>query len=207
MAFMDYMYPFGDAFGLADTREHCLESSQGVYRRLMLKTPGATVLPFETIASLGSPTPDTVDVAKVKDLIRLFRPDREGNLTMIDFVKSVDAVYKEVRQLRASIKSTSQIARATEVMINVFFYFTVFCVILARLKIDPLQFFLSISSVIIAFAFMIGSASAKYFEVSDMSWHFIVSVYHSRACSLKFRLLFFPWYCLGHNVYFGSPTI
>jgi hypothetical protein len=168
LAFMDLSYPFSTAFGLADTREHCVESSQGVYRRLMLKTPGTTILSFDTIATLGSSTPETVDAAKVKDLIRLFRPDREGNLTMLDFVKSVDAVYKKLRQLRASINSSSQIDRATEVMINVFFYFTVFCVILARLKIDPLAFFLSMSSVIIAFAFMIGSASAKYFEVSDV---------------------------------------
>ena len=128
------------------------------------------VLVFDAIATLAKSEPGTksgeIDSSKMKDLIRLFRPDREGNLTMLDFVKSVDAVYKKLRLLRAAISSSSQIDRATEMMINCFFYFTAFCVILARLKIDPLAFFLSMSSVIIAFAFMIGSASSKYFEVS-----------------------------------------
>lgn len=38
------------------------------------------------------------------------------------------------------------------------------CVILSQLGFDPLALFLSISGVILAFAFMIGSASSKYFE-------------------------------------------
>ena len=48
---------------------------------------------------------------------------------------------------------------------NVAFYFVVFCIVLASWGIDPLALFLSLSSVIVAFAFAIGSASAKYFEV------------------------------------------
>ena len=40
-----------------------------------------------------------------------------------------------------------------------------FCFVLIGWHIDPLQIFLSLSSVILAFTFAIGSASAKYFEV------------------------------------------
>ena len=172
---MDLSYPFSISFGLADTRAHCVESSQGVYRRLMCHNPKNTsgVLQFDAIASLAKSNDasteegekELVDADKMKDLIRLFRPDRQGNLTMLDFVKSVDAVYKKLRLLRASISSASQIDHATECIVNCFFYFLFFCILLARLKIDPLKFFLSMSSVILAFAFMIGSASAKYFEV------------------------------------------
>ena len=50
-------------------------------------------------------------------------------------------------------------------IINVGFYFIIFCVVLASWGIDPLAMFLSFSSVILAFTFAIGSASAKYFEV------------------------------------------
>jgi len=174
LAFMDLSYPFSISFGLADTRAHCVESSQGVYRRLMCYNPKNTsgVLQFDAIASLAKSNDasteegekELVDADKMKDLIRLFRPDRQGNLTMLDFVKSVDAVYKKLRLLRASISSASQIDHATECIVNCFFYFLFFCILLARLKIDPLKFFLSMSSVILAFAFMIGSASAKYFE-------------------------------------------
>jgi len=46
---------------------------------------------------------------KVRELIKLFRPDREGNLTVLDFVKSVDAVYKELRLLRASISNSTKV--------------------------------------------------------------------------------------------------
>ena len=37
-----------------------------------------------------------LDEDQIRELIRVFRPDREGNLTLIDFAKSVDAVYKYV---------------------------------------------------------------------------------------------------------------
>jgi hypothetical protein len=68
--------------------------------------------------------------------------------------------------LRASIHNSSQIDHAFEMILNVLFYFVVACIILAVFKVDPLAFFLSISSIIIAFAFVFGGASAKYFEVS-----------------------------------------
>ena len=47
------------------------------------------------------------------------------------------------------------------------FYAVVICVILSQIGYDPLALFLSISGVILGFAFMIGSASSKYFEVSQ----------------------------------------
>ena len=43
-------YPFSYSFGLAETREQCIDSAQKVYDRLMMKTPGQHVLDFETIA-------------------------------------------------------------------------------------------------------------------------------------------------------------
>lgn len=38
------------------------------------------------------------------------------------------------------------------------------CVILSQLGFDPFALFLSLSSIILAFAFMLASASSKYFE-------------------------------------------
>jgi len=210
LAFMDLSYPFSISFGLADTRAHCVESSQGVYRRLMCYNPKNTsgVLQFDAIASLAKSNDasteegekELVDADKMKDLIRLFRPDRQGNLTMLDFVKSVDAVYKKLRLLRASISSASQIDHATECIVNCFFYFLFFCILLARLKIDPLKFFLSMSSVILAFAFMIGSASAKYFEVSCVMGNHLhgATSFQSDLACLCFE---------GNPFYFGSSAL
>lgn len=173
---MDIDFPFSISFGLADTREACIESSQEVYHRLLSATPGSEILHFNTIALVAADRNGTLDRDKLKDLVRLFRPERDGNLSMLDFVKSVDSVYKSMRLLRATIENSSQIDHAFENIFNVFFYITVFCVVLAQIGFNPHAIYLSLSSFILAFAFMIGSASAKYFDVSptrldEEVWH------------------------------------
>jgi small-conductance mechanosensitive channel len=130
----------------------------------MLGTPSEEVLPFETIALLALTDTSEIDQQKAKDLVKLFRPDRQGYLNVLDFVKSVDSVYKEFRLLIASIENSSRIDGAFEHLFNIPFYALVVTMILIQMNFDPLSLFLSLSSVILAFAFMIGSASAKYFE-------------------------------------------
>jgi hypothetical protein len=159
-------YPFSALFGLADTRENCIESAQEVYERLLLRTPNTDVLSFEVLALLGVRNDGSLDQVKLRELVRLFRPDRDGNLHLLDFVKSVDSVYKELRMLRAAVANSSKIDGAFETIINGIFYAIVTTVILSQLGFDPLALFLSVSGVVLAFAFMIGSASSKYFEVS-----------------------------------------
>ena len=125
------------------------------------------MLHFDTIALLATTTDGDIDEQKMKDLVRLFRPDREGNLTLIDFVKSVDSVYKRLRLLRASIENAGQIDKSAEKILNCVFYGVLIIIFLSIVNLDPLALFLSFSSIIVAFAFMIGSASAKYFEVRN----------------------------------------
>ena len=160
---MEKKYPFGSSFGNAENREACIGSSQEVYRRL-LKASSDDIVQFELLALLALDKDGIIDQSKAKALIKLFRPDRQGRLTCLDFVKSVDAVYKEFRMLGATIDNSSQIDRAFENIFNVGFYVVTFTIILSQLGFDPLALFLSLSSVILAFAFMIGSASSKYFE-------------------------------------------
>ena len=102
MACLNTQFPFSGAFGLADTRENCIQSAQELYRRLLLNDPDQTELSFETLALLGLQSDGSLDQAKLKDMIRLFRPDRDGHFGILDFVKSIDTVYKEIRMLRAS---------------------------------------------------------------------------------------------------------
>ena len=162
---MDTDFPFSAAFGIADTRESCVASAQDVFLRLLLEKPDSEgVLQFDTIASLALLRNGEIDINKAKELIRLFRPDRDGSLTLLDFARSVDTVYKELRLLRATVASSSKIDEALENIFNIFFYVFMGAVILSQLGFDPLALFLSLSSIILAFAFMIGSASAKYFE-------------------------------------------
>ena len=133
---------------------------------------------FDVIALLGVDQKGDLDQEKIKDLIRLFRPDRDGTISLLDFVKSIDIVYKELRMLRASVANSSKIDQAFENIFNVIFYTIVGTIILSQLGFDPLALFLSISGVVLAFAFMIGSASSKYFEVSpqDPTLHLSPSI-------------------------------
>jgi hypothetical protein len=133
LTFMQNRYPFSLSFGPADTREACIESAQQVYRRLLKRSTEQELLQFETIALLALDENDNINQEKAKALVKLFRPDRQGNLTMLDFVKSVDAVYKEFRLLNATIENSSQIDRAFEKIINVVFYAVVAIVVLSQL--------------------------------------------------------------------------
>lgn len=69
-----------------------------------------------------------------------------------------------MRLLRASVENSSQIDHAFEIVINVVFYILLFLIMVAMIGIDPLSLILSISSLIVGFAFAISSASSKAFE-------------------------------------------
>ena len=107
MACLATPFPFSGAFGLADTRESCIESAQEVYEHLMLRSQNPDTLNFEVLALLGVHRDGSLDQEKLKELIRLFRPDRDGSLKMLEFVKSVDLIYRDLRLLRASVANSS----------------------------------------------------------------------------------------------------
>jgi hypothetical protein len=86
--------PFSSAFGPCSTRLKCVESCETVFRRLLLSTPGEHYLSFDILASLAIADNGNLDELKVKEIIKLFRPDRQGKLSLVDFVRSVDVVYK-----------------------------------------------------------------------------------------------------------------
>jgi len=54
--------------------------------------------------------------------------------------------------------------KAFEKILNVFFYFIIFCVVLAVMGVDPLALFASISGFVLGFSFMFGPATSKYFQ-------------------------------------------
>jgi hypothetical protein len=143
------------AFGPADTREKCISSAQNVFHRLTLNEEQNTSLHFDTLALLAVQPDGSMDVAKLTDLVRLFHPDRDGNLSLLDFAKCVDSSYKALRLLRASVANSSRIDKALESFMNVFFYFLLGCIVLAILGIDPFLLFASVSAFVLAFAFMI----------------------------------------------------
>jgi Mechanosensitive ion channel len=165
LSLLDNSFMFGIAWGDVSTRAKMVIGSQEVYQRLLLPSPDTEVLKFDVLALVALEQDGrTLNHDKLEDLIRLLRPDRDGHLSLLDFVKSTDCVYKEAKLLRASIRNSEHIDRAFEKATNVVFYTILTCVILSRIGIDPIALFLSLSGLILAFAFMIGSASAKMFE-------------------------------------------
>jgi hypothetical protein len=169
-------FPFSPAFGLASTRKNCILSAQRLYGKLLKrqnKSDSRDVLNFETLGAIALGTDSTLDQAKLKKLSRVFRPGRNGELSVLDWCKSCDAVYKEMRFLISSIHNASQIDRAYEKILNLAFYTVLVIIVFAMLGISALSFVLSLSSILVAFAFMIGPASSTYFDVCDSQFVFV----------------------------------
>jgi hypothetical protein len=104
--------PFGLCFGPSATRHECVETSEIVYNRLLQSLPGRSVLTFDVLVTLAMRDRNgELDEDMLSKLIVLFRPDRDGVLTLLDFAKSVDAVYKELRMLRANVANASKVRR------------------------------------------------------------------------------------------------
>jgi len=91
-----------DAFLLLDQRNALTR-----YDRLLLSV-SESELPFSIVSVLATDANGEFVDAKIKSLIRLFRPDRGGDLSRLDFVRSIDAVYKQLRLLRASIGNSGE---------------------------------------------------------------------------------------------------
>jgi hypothetical protein len=86
-----------------------LDSSDTVYSRLLQCIPEKEVVAFDVLAMLALCDSGELDDELLGKLIKLFRPDREGKLTRLDFVKSVDSVYKDLKLLRASVANASKV--------------------------------------------------------------------------------------------------
>jgi hypothetical protein len=61
------------------------------------------VLHFDVIGVLAYNTDGTFDDKKAKSLVKLFRPDKFHEVSLLHFVQSCDGIYKRIRYLRASV--------------------------------------------------------------------------------------------------------
>jgi hypothetical protein len=94
----------------------------------MLSTPNKDTLHFENIVLVALDEQGNVDEEIARQLIKLFRPDRKGEIiTLLDFVKSIDGVYKAHHLLAVSIENSKELDRAFENIFNLFFQLRVLC--------------------------------------------------------------------------------
>ena len=124
------------------------------------------VLKFQTLALtlVGKKHRKTIDQQKLKKLISMFRPARNGDITLLEFCKSFDTIYKGIRKLRASIANEGKMNAASERIVNTIFYFIMTWVGVAAIGIDPMALVGLLGSVVISISFMIGGASSDYFR-------------------------------------------
>ena len=164
IATLDDTYPFTPAFGLAQTRATCVESSERLYKTLQNRTPNDVLLPFETLSEICYDCNRQLMRDKAKALIKLFRPERSGFLTKLDFVSSIDDVYKDLRLFRASLANSSSIDDVFAMFINLFFYIVQVLIVLVILGYRQWGPIGSAFAFFFSFAFMFGPASSKLFE-------------------------------------------
>ena len=104
------------------------------------------------------------DERKAKGLVRLFRPDKFDELSLLAFVQSCDGVYKKLRYLRASVGNSTLIDYVLENIFNAFFYFFLALTIMAVLELNPWTLLVSLSTIMVSFAFAVGPSAAKLIE-------------------------------------------
>jgi len=160
-------FPFSPAFGNARTRKDCMESAQDTYEKLLLLSPGSDLLPFETISLIALGDNGEIDEKKIKSLIKLLRPNKDGNLSRLDFVKSCDRLYKRIRMLRAAIESSGKIDHAAKNLFNVVYYFLLGLTVLQICDLQPITLLVSLFTILLSVTFVVKEAASMYFEVSD----------------------------------------
>ncbi|CAJ1967614.1 unnamed protein product [Cylindrotheca closterium] len=166
--------PYSPAFGMARTRKEVIEGSERLYDALVKKqqymesdfisSHAPTTLRFHTVALTALKSSGYFDEKQCKSLVKLFRPGRDGSLTKLEFCKSIDNQYKELRKLRASIVNEGKVNIASERIINFVFYGIMVVILLGILGIDPIALFGVLTSFILGFSFMISGASSDYFR-------------------------------------------
>ena len=85
---LDSPFPFSYSFGRAESRDQCIQASQDLYLRLLKYSLDPT-LHFNILGLVALERDGSLNVDKLRSLMKLFRPGRDGRLSLIDFVKSV----------------------------------------------------------------------------------------------------------------------
>jgi len=161
LSFLDDTHPFSLSFGPANTRDLCIKSAKNLYKRLLGFSPGSNVLHFDVLGVLAYEADGQFDEHKAKGMVRLFRPDKFDEVSLLAFVQSCDGVYKKLRYLRASVGNSTLIDYVLENIFNAFFYFFLALAIMSVLKLNPWTLLVSLSTILVSFAFAVGPSAAK----------------------------------------------
>jgi hypothetical protein len=159
-------YFLSSAFGPVESRDECTKSAELLFRRLLrIMADGDDTVNLNKMTEWmykGCHKPE--EKQNAADLIDLLSPDKEGCVCLVAFVAAIDTIYRKLRLLENSVNNHSHVDKSYEKVMNFIFYFLIGCVALAILGVDPFVFILSISTLLVSFAFMIGSGVSQQFE-------------------------------------------
>ncbi|GKY97780.1 hypothetical protein MPSEU_000736200 [Mayamaea pseudoterrestris] len=157
--------PFGESFGPTWNRQVTITSSQTLYNRLLkLSDASMKSLPFDTLSVIAYGSDGTMDNAKLDAVRKVFCPDAQGQLPLIAFVGSVDAVYKRLRFFQASVANASKLDKVLEDTLNVVFFFVLGLLILVFMNFNPWPVLVSITSLLVSVSFALGTSLSKWVE-------------------------------------------
>lgn len=164
ISFVDGRLPFSRSFGHAGTRDECIKSAEQTFERLMLQCPTKTKLSFNVLSVLATDEDGLPDQKKMNQLRRVFRPDRYNELSLLAFVQSYDTVYRKLRYFRASVGNNSVIDKVLGEGLDKIFYFLLLLIICVVMDYNPWTLLVSMSTLIVSFAFAVGPSASKYIE-------------------------------------------
>lgn len=164
LAFLEDSHPFGLSFGPAFSRDSCIKSSKALYKGLLALTPESTTLHFDVIGVLAYNVDGSFDGMKAKELVKLFRPNKNDEISLLAFVQSCDSAYKKLRFLRASIANSTLIDKVLENFFNGVFSVCLALGVMTILKMNPWTLLVSMSTILVSFAFAFGPSLATIVE-------------------------------------------
>lgn len=164
LMWMDTEYPLSEPFGLADTQKSCLESSERLFNRLLMKSPESKCLKFDTVLLVAVDEDGLLDKAKAKALRKLFKPSKYGELTKLDFITSCHEIYKRVKTFKAKVENSSQLDDSFAQLFDIIFYFSLSLLALGLFGVDPFSVFISMTGILVPLAFLFNDAGSEYFQ-------------------------------------------
>lgn len=106
----------------------------------------------------------TCDEVKKRALKRLFRPDKDGALTLLAFVHSCDSLYRRLRYFLATVNNSASLDKVLEDLLNGVYYFILGLFLLSLLKYNAWSILLSLTSLLVSFSFAFGQTVSRFVQ-------------------------------------------
>mmetsp|Transcript_15231 Transcript_15231/g.22462 ORF Transcript_15231/g.22462 Transcript_15231/m.22462 type:complete len:893 (-) Transcript_15231:29-2707(-) len=155
--------PLFKALENVGSRNIVIKRSQIIYQRLV-KATKSDPLHYDIIQCLAINHDNTIDEGKEAAFRSLFRPDFNDQLTLLQFVQAFDNVYKTSKVYDAAVSNSSIMNEVLGGVVDRVVWFFLMLVILLILQYNPYPLLMSMSSLLVSFAFAMGPSASKFIE-------------------------------------------